>query len=175
VKAWLGKLGLPGLRLVSFTLALCAFTNFAIAATCPIKKIRNEGNFLKFNSYVVELQNPDDPVSPSAWQGDMAITSPGGKQCSPGGSLIDQSFFLAGTHFLYIDTYNGSEHVQAMIDANNCAVKGTSPQYAGPPHFVSPDRFVYEVTNVAWGDSKNRSFAVIIGPDCLPGKPVEAP
>ncbi len=156
-------------------LALCAFINVAAAATCPVRKITNDGNFLKFDGYVVELQDPDDPVSPSAWQGDMVITSPGGKQCSPGGSLIDQSFFLAGTHFLYIDTYNGSEHVQAMIDANNCTVKWTSPQYVGPPSFLSPDRFRYEVTNVAWGDSKNESFTVKIGPDCLPGKPVTGP
>ena len=167
------------MRIFALSLAIFAVANFAAAATCPLREIKPNGNFLRFGGYVIELKNLDqgdgDSGNPPVWPDGMSITPPAGKECSVPIAIIEAPFFLAGSHTLYVDTYSGSEDTQFLVDVRNCGIIWSSPQYVGPPTFLSPDRFTYEVTNIAWGDSKNQSFTVKIGRDCLPGKPVFTP
>jgi len=158
---------------------LCAVADYASAATCPVREIKPEGNFLHFNGYTVQLEGSDqdlgDPGNVPLWDQGLLITPPGGKQCSVALAIIEPPFFVAGNHTLYVDTYSGSEHTQFLVDARDCSGTWSSPQYIGPPRLEGADRFIYEVSSVALGDSKNESFTVKIGPDCMPGKPVTGP
>ncbi len=142
-------------------ICLCIMTGPALAAPaqCPIREVHHQGDYLTFGGYKIHLLNPDgqgDPGNPPVWQG-MTITKPSGAVCNAEIGIIEPPFFLAGTHYLYIDTYSGSEHIQGALNVDNCDLPWASSQYIGPPKLVGGDEFIYD-----------EAKPVEIGPDCLP-------
>jgi hypothetical protein len=150
------------MKISAVIFSLLMLNGCAQAATCPVRKIENHGNFLRFNGYVVKLlslDNPDAPSIPPVWPDGMLITTTAGKTCSVGIGIIEPPFFLAGKFMLYVDTYSGSQHVQVQVDARNCGGTWNSARYVGVPKLVNGDMFVYA-----------NAKSVKIGPDCLPVK-----
>ena len=152
------------MRLVHIALAASLLASPALAApaACPVKEITNHGDFLSFGGYSMHLLGGDG--DPTAWEGPMTVTSASGKTCSAELSIISPPFFAAGSHYLYVTTYSGSQSYQDLIDLRDCSDKWHKDDvFVGSPQFVKGDTFIYR-----------EAAPVKIGPDCLPEVPAAA-
>lgn len=144
------KLGFPAL--LSLSLRGPAWANIA----CPIQQIYNHGD-ITFGAYTWHLIDADDPDNSESWAGPLVIGNKAGKTCTAEVGIIAPSFYDAGSHYLYVMMFSGSEAGQVLLDANTCAAIWTSPEFVGNPRQPGADRFEYD-----------EAKPVVIGPDCLP-------
>lgn len=131
------------MRLLVHFLAIAAFAGNAFAASCPVIQVKNHGPYLSFGAFKGHLISDSDPNSSTAWEGPLVIRSPNGKSCEADISIISPPFFFAGTHYLYVTTYSGSENTQYLVDANNCQITWSSPQFTGDQSLRHGNMFIY--------------------------------
>ena len=144
--------------LVLTWIMLSGALNAALAApVCPVKTIHNQGPYIKFGTFTGHLISPDDPDSSSAWEGPLVISQPSGKTCTVRTGIFAPPFFMAGSHFLYVTIFSGSEANQLLVDARTCNVPWISPQFVGDPRLANGNTFTYR-----------EAKPVKIGANCLP-------
>jgi hypothetical protein len=147
------------MKLIAVSCAILGLAANAAAASCPIVEIQNHGAFISFGGFKGHLISDSDPGNSTAWEGPLIITNASGATCSAEISIISAPFFLAGSHDLYVTTYSGSENVLYLVDANNCDVLWSSPEFTGDPKLTNGNTFTYL-------DAKPTK----IENDCMPGK-----
>ena len=129
------RAGVPGI-LGSIVVAGAALASGARPA---FVQVIPHGSSVEAGSYHLDLGEPDDPKAPRAWQGPIRITSAGKTGCTVSGdvAIVERPLSLVQGHLLYVTTYSGSEAQVYVVDAQTCAVKWTSPSFAGAPRIMA--------------------------------------
>ncbi len=95
--------------------------------------LQPHGKIIDVNGYHLDLGDADDAAPPGAWQGPIRISRAGRSACTVSNevSIIEPPIRLARHDILYVSTFSGRENRIYAIDAENCAVRWTSPAFTG--------------------------------------------
>ncbi len=130
--------------------AVLALVAPAVAAPPGFTALTAHGSMVQAGGYRLDLGEADDPLHPQAWQGPIQITSSDGHSCtvSDDVAIVSPPLLLTQGSLLYVNTYSGSTNRLFVVDARNCGIKWTSPEFAGTPSVAGDTLYLPDITTV---------------------------
>jgi hypothetical protein len=130
--------------LVGLTLAMPAWAG---GATSHFVRLTPHGSIVQAGKFQLNLGEADNSAAPTAWQGPIVVTDSKRHTCNVSAdvSIVTNPIFLAHGNLLYINTYSGSENTLYIVNAQTCAIKWTSPAFAGIPRITDNTLYLPDV------------------------------
>lgn len=149
---------------LSLLSALLMAPSPGFGAACTLVPVTTWYNTVIAGDYRLQFDDHDPPgPHPYRWLADagMRILRPDGTSCraSQDIPIIALPIYVADGHYLYINTYTGSDSYLFVVDARNCKTVWQSPDWYGVGFGRTKSGFY--LPSVGW---------LTVGPDCLPGK-----
>lgn len=117
---------------IASSLLRCALSLALIVASvdsdaeCTQQLLAPQGGEVRAGALSIRLGEPDDAVTPSAWQGPFEAGA-----CKFELGIIEQPLVLAMGDLLYVPTYSGSERKLALLDLASCSIRWESAPFSG--------------------------------------------
>lgn len=116
----------------AFSAPACSFQDVTPTQGRTVKVIQSE----------IDLGEPDEENTPSAWQGPLMVSKDGMLACSFGLNIIESPLLLVAERYLYVPTYSGSDRVLTILDLKQCRTTWQSPVYFGTYEFKANSVFI---------------------------------
>jgi hypothetical protein len=97
-------------------LLTCIILTACGAAPPDFRRLAFHDNRASMDGVTVQLEEPDQPDHPTAWQGPLTIVG----RCTANLSLITSVYVSRGSPYLIAITYSGSTRYARYIDAQTC-------------------------------------------------------